>query len=90
MGCVPEIMLTAKRRKLEYFGYIMRNNKYRILQNIIQGKVDGRRGPGRRSISWLAHLRKWFGATSTELFRCAANKIRIAMMIANVRKRIGQ
>jgi len=68
----------------------MRNNKFRILQNIIQGKVDGLRGPGRRRISWLANLRKWFGVTSTDLFRCAANKIRIAMMIANVRNRIGQ
>jgi len=57
----------------------MRNNKYRILQNIIQGKVDGRRGSGRRRTSWLDNLRKWFGATSTELFRCAANKIRIAI-----------
>lgn len=90
MGCEPEIMLTVKRRKLEYFGHIMRNSKFRILQNIVQGKVDSRRGPGRRRISWLANLRKWFGATSTELFRCAANKIRIAMMIANVRNRIGQ
>jgi len=35
-------MLMVKRRKLEYFGHIMRNNKYRILQNIIQGKVVGR------------------------------------------------
>jgi len=43
-------MLTVKRRKLEYFGHIMRNNKYTILQNIIQGKVDGGRGPGRRRI----------------------------------------
>jgi len=32
---------------------------------------------GRRRIAWLANLRKWFGATSTELLRCATNKIRI-------------
>jgi len=56
-------MLTVKRRKLEYFGHIKRNNKYRI----IQGKADGRGRPGRRRLSWLANLRKWFGATSTEL-----------------------
>jgi len=58
MGCEPEIMITVKRRKLEYFGHIKRNNKYRILQNIIHDKVDGRRGPGRRRISWLANLQK--------------------------------
>jgi len=27
MGCETEIMLTVKRRKLEYFDHMMRNNK---------------------------------------------------------------
>ncbi|CAG9837495.1 unnamed protein product [Diabrotica balteata] len=39
----------------------------------------------RRRHSWLQNLRKWFGLTSVELFRVAANKIKIAMLIANVR-----
>lgn len=34
----------------------MRNNKYRILQNIIQGKGDGRRGPGRRVETMILSL----------------------------------
>lgn len=86
MKCQPQLLLTIKTRKLEYFGHVMRNdNKYRLLQNIIQEKVEGKRGPGRRRISWLANLRRWYGVTSTELFRCAANRIRIAMMIANIR-----
>lgn len=53
-----------------------------ILQNIIQGKVVGERGPGRRRISWLRNLRTvvWVGKSSAELFRAATNKI----MIANI------
>ncbi|VEN58388.1 unnamed protein product [Callosobruchus maculatus] len=58
MNCQPQLMLIIKERKLVYLGHIMRNeHKYRILQNIVQGKVEGRRGPGRRRISWLANLR---------------------------------
>lgn len=85
MGKEQEVVITVKKRKLEYFGHLMRHNKYRLQQLILQGKVDGRRGPGRRRNSWLQNLREWFGLTSIQLFRQAANKIRIAMLIANVR-----
>ena len=80
-----EIIKSIKIRKLQYFGHIMRNSKYRILQLIIEGKIEGRRPRGRRKISWLRDLRHWYGKTSIELFRAAANKIAIANMIANVR-----
>ena len=81
-----EILATVKQRKLEYFGHVMRNEqKYRILQLTMQGKIFGKRGPGRRRISWLKNLRQWFGMTSSELFRRAVNKTMIALMIANIR-----
>lgn len=79
-----EVMFTIKKRKLEYFGHVMRGEKYRILQNIMQGKIQGRRCPGRRRTSWLKNLREWYGVNSTSLFRAAANKIKIIMMIADV------
>lgn len=34
-------------RKLQYVGYILGNNKHQVLQLILQGRVDGRRGQGR-------------------------------------------
>lgn len=85
IGKEKEIVFTIKRRKLEYLGHIMRHEKYRLLQLVIQGRVDSKRGPGRRRHSWLHNLRQWFGLTTVQLFRSAANKIRIAMIIANVR-----
>lgn len=86
MNKQKEIVNTIKIRKLQYLGHIMRNDsRYSLLQTIIQGKIDGRRGPGRRRISWLHNLRKWTGKTSTELFRIAVNKVRLAMLIANIR-----
>lgn len=81
-----EVLNNIKKRKLEYLGHIMRNeHRYSLLQLILQGKVLGRRGPGRRRISWLHNLRKWFSLTTAGLFRAAANKIRIAMLVANIR-----
>ena len=81
----PEAMFTIKKRKLEYFGHVMKGGKYRLLQNIIQGKIQGRRGPGRRRTSWLKNLREWYGVNSATLFRVAANKIKIMLMIPDVR-----
>lgn len=86
MNKEQELMKTIKCRKLQYLGHIMRNrDRYNLLQEILQGKINSKRGPGRRRISWLANLREWFGKTSAELFRLATNKIIIANMIANVR-----
>ena len=69
---IKQVTFTVKRRKMEYLGCIIRNNEYRLLPLILQGEVDGRRGPGRRKNSWLQNLRQWFGMLSLELFRQAA------------------
>ena len=74
MDKTKEVTFTIKRRNIEYLGHIMRNNKYLLLQLILQGKVDGRRGPGRRRNSWLQNVHQWFGMSSLELFRQATDK----------------
>ena len=75
VGKNRELLLNIKRRKLEYFGHVMRNpEKYKILHLAMQGKIYGKRGPGRRRISWLRNLRDWFGLSSLVLFRRAVNK----------------
>lgn len=37
----------------------MHNNKYELLQLIIQGKTEGSQGIRRRSMSWLNNPRIW-------------------------------
>jgi Reverse transcriptase (RNA-dependent DNA polymerase) len=81
-----EIIRTIKVRKASYFGHVMRNEKYTILQLILQGTIESKRGPGRRRISWLKHLRQWTGMTSTTLFRSAVNKIIWSNVIANIQR----
>lgn len=86
MNKETELLDTVKCRKLQYLGHIMRNpDRYGLLQQILQGKINSKRAPGRRRISWLANLRTWFNKSSAELFRIAINKVKIAMLIANIR-----
>ncbi|KAH1015725.1 hypothetical protein HUJ04_007067 [Dendroctonus ponderosae] len=41
-----EVVLTIKRRKLEYLGHIMRREKCQLLQLIMQGRTQGKRRAG--------------------------------------------
>ena len=61
---------------------MMRNPKYEMLHVIIQGKIEGKRGPGRRKTSWLQNLRQWYGVSTTTLFRSAVDKVKIMRLIA--------
>ena len=80
-----EIINIIQQKKLQYLGHIMRGPKYTLLQLIVQGKISGKRSVGRRRVSWLKNLRDWYGCSNYQLFRAAVNKIRIAVMIANLR-----
>ena len=69
------ILETIKKRKLGYFGHVIRGKKYELLRLIIQGKMEGKRGPGRRKISWMKNIRLWTGIDSVaELIRAAENR----------------
>ena len=50
VGKQQEIAFTVKRRKLEYFGHLMRHNKYRLQQLILQGRVGVRRSRGKKEL----------------------------------------
>ena len=89
MGKEMEVLYEVKRRRLEYFGHIIRNEKYRLLQLVMEGKIEGKGRPGRKKTSWLKKLRDRYGVSSISFFRSAASKVRIAMMIADLRRRAG-
>ena len=54
----------VKRRKTSYLGHIYRGSRYEFLRLIMEGKVEGRKGPGRRQCSWLRNVRNWTGLNS--------------------------
>jgi hypothetical protein len=89
MNKEKEVIFTIKKRKLQYLGHITRGERYELLRIIMQGKIAGKRSIGRRRNSWLKNLREWYSCSSNELFRSAVSKIRIALMIANLRNEDG-
>jgi len=50
-----ELLDTIKRQKTAYLGHVIRNKRYQILQLIIEGKIEGKRGIGRKKMSWIIH-----------------------------------
>ena len=84
-GVHRELLTIIKVRKVSYLGHVLRGGKYKFLHLIIKGKIEGRRGVGRRQISWLRNIREWTGIGSVkELFRAAQDRDAYSRVIVNV------
>ena len=80
-----EVINTVKIRKLQYLGHLMRNEqRFYLLQSILQGKVLGKREVGRPRISWQRNFRTWFDMNRTDLFHTAMQKVKMACMISSI------
>jgi len=66
LGKQRELLLTMKKRKVAYFGHVIRGQKYELLQLIVQGKIEGKRGVGRKQMSWLRNIRNWTNIRTIE------------------------
>lgn len=81
-----ELIKVVKRRKVAYLGHLIRGEKYSLLRIIMEGKIDGRRGVGRKQMSWLRNIRDWTGVREAgELFRLAEDRDAFSQVVANVR-----
>jgi hypothetical protein len=84
IGKESEVMKIIKSRKLQYFGCLLRGEKYQVLQLIIQGKICGKRSKGRPRTSWLQNLRELF---QLELLKHVSRNSRVRvkyMFIQNI------
>lgn len=80
-----QLFKTVKFRKTSYFGHIMTGEKYSILQLIIKGKIEGRRGVGRKQLSWLRNIGEWTGVRRVEdLFRSTQDRESFSRVMVNV------
>lgn len=82
--CERELVHTVKKRKTAYLGHIMRGSRYEILKLIMEGKIEGKRGIGRKKHSWLRNIRDWTGMDAHSLFRTAQDRQRFAEIVANL------
>lgn len=81
-----EVLATVKRRKIAYFGHLHRHAKYDILKIIIEGKIEGKRGRGRRKMNWLDNIKKWTDIKdAATLARLAKNRMDFAKVVTDAR-----
>lgn len=74
-GTERELFNLIKVRKVGYLGHVLRGERYTIPQLIIQGKIEGKRGIGRKQMSWLRNIKHWTGINNTgELCHAAKNR----------------
>ena len=54
-----ELFGNIVKRKLTFFGHTIRNKNTRLIPDIIEGKIEGRRGRGRPKISYMDNIKQW-------------------------------
>ena len=69
-----QIVATVKKRKLQYFGHIVRAQN--ISTHIMEGRIDGRRSRGRQRRRWTDDIKDWTGHTLTECTSIARDRNR--------------
>jgi hypothetical protein len=84
IGIEQQLIRPIKRRKVSYFGHIMRHEKCALLQCILEGKIDGKRARGRRKTSWMSNIRNWLGKNREGLIHTARDRWKYARLIANL------
>ena len=55
-GNQETLLSIVKRRKIQWFGYVRRNDNSLSLANIMHGRVPGKRGRGRPRKAWLSNI----------------------------------
>nr|CAH7756553.1 unnamed protein product [Callosobruchus chinensis] len=72
-----ELFEHIKKRKISYLRHIIRGEQYEFQRLILQGKIkSGRRGIGRKKLSWLRNVRQWTGISDLQSIQeSARNRI---------------
>ena len=54
-----ELFGNIVKRKLTFFGHTIRSSNCNLVSDIIQGKIEGRRGRGRPRINFTDNIKQW-------------------------------
>ena len=80
------IILTIKKRKITYFGHMIRRNIHRLL---LEGPLEGKRSRGRPRTEWMTNITEWTGMRYEDLVRLAQDREPWRIMTANLLKEDG-
>nr|CAH7767443.1 unnamed protein product [Callosobruchus chinensis] len=68
-----ELFKHIRKRKISYLGHIIRGERYEFQRMMLQGKIEGgRRGIGRKKLSWLRSICQWMGISDFQSIQEAA------------------
>ena len=71
-----------KRRKLAYFGHLVRRDDTQRL--LLDGKINGKRSRGKQRLTWADNITEWIGMKYNECIRVAQDRGRWRSMTANL------
>ena len=78
------LAVTIKKRKLQYFRHLIRQNGIQRL--LLEGKIEGKRGCGRSRIMWMDNIKAWTGLKYGKCVWRAEDWIEWKSMTANLLK----
>ena len=81
------IIPTTKKRKITYFGNMIRRNNIHML--ILEGPLEGKISRGRPRTEWMTHITEWTGMRYEDLVRLAQDREPWRIMTANLLKEDG-
>ena len=80
-----KLMSTIMQRKLSFFGHLQRGAQFSFPRLILEGKLQGKRAPGRQRRKWLDDIREWTGLNYPQLKRVVQNRKAFRIMTAKLR-----
>ena len=81
------IVPTIKKRKITYFGHMIRRNNIHRL--ILEGPLEGKISRGRPRTEWMTNITEWTGMRYEDLVRLAQDRESWRIMTANLLKEDG-
>ena len=79
-----EIVKTVKKRQLAYYGHIRRH--VTLQRKILEGKIEGKRGRGRRRKSWIENIEETTGRKINICSVLAEEREKWRSMASNLQK----
>jgi len=68
-GTGPFLLQSVKKRKLSYYGHVLRQEENCTEKEIMKGATSGQRRRGRPRTRWQDNITKWTGLTGDRLLR---------------------
>ena len=82
IGPYEDILTTVKKRKLRWFGHVIRSSG--LCKKVVQGTVPGKRKRGRQKKRWEDNIREWTGLDFNSSQRAAEDRQRWQKIVADV------